>query len=87
MAEFTFLEVHLHDSTITANAPFSGEATVHDDEESEDEENDESDQRGGGGLPLKPFLALAVLVVAAVAVKKLLSGDGLEEDIAEVDLD
>lgn len=73
MVELTFLEVHLHDSPVTANAPFSGK-------EGPDELDDESDEADddSGGFPLVPLLGLLVVVVAAVAAKKVLSGGEVE---------
>ena len=73
MVDITLFELHLDGSEFTANAPGVGLT---------DEEPDESD---GGGAPLGLFaiLALVVLVVAAVAVKKFAGGDDEALDVDE----
>ncbi|WP_018259404.1 hypothetical protein [Halomicrobium katesii] len=69
MTEFTFLELHLDDATITNNAPYSGA----DQSDSNDETADDPDD----GRSLGRLLAFA-LAVAAVAtlIGRALSGSG-----------
>jgi len=72
MAKFTLLELHLDDSTFTANAPFSNDAELPDDAA-------EDDEAAGGDDDGRPWLAALVgllfLAVLAVLVKKKLGGD------------
>jgi hypothetical protein len=67
MVDITIFELHLDGSEFTANAPNSGVL-------SDEEEADDSDS-GGAPLGLFAVLALVVLVVALVAVKKLGGND------------
>jgi hypothetical protein len=73
MVDLTVLELHLHDSSITANAPFSGKKDPGELEGESDESDDES-----GGFPIVALLGLALVVVAVVAAKKYLSGNEIE---------
>jgi hypothetical protein len=76
MVEFTFLEIHLDDSSLTANAPYShGEKDVVAGDEPPD---------GDGGSKKASALAaiIGLLFLAAVAYlakRKFLDGDEVEE--------
>jgi len=64
MAEFTFLELHLDDATITNNAPYSG---------ADPDAADEPETEEGSSLPGLLVLGV-VLAIAALAVLKVKSG-------------
>ena len=70
MAEFTFLELHLDDATITNNAPYSG---------ADPDAADDQETEGGSSLPGLLVLGV-VLAVAALAVVKLKAGGEDEPD-------
>ncbi|MFC6757853.1 MULTISPECIES: hypothetical protein [Haloarcula] len=70
MVDITIFELHLDGSEFTANAPGVGG--------SDDTESDDSDS-GGAPLGLFAVLGLGVLVVAAVAAKRLSGGDGASD--------
>jgi len=87
MARFTFLEVHLDGAEFTANAPFSS-AEIPDDgsdldalslgtggEESSEGESPAETAEGRGALPVV-FSVLALALVAAVVLRRLLGGSG-----------
>lgn len=79
MAKFTFLEIHLDDSTVTASAPFKpGEKEV-----TASEEPPEDDT--GGSTKASAIAALVGLtflaVVAYVAKRKFLDGEEFDEEI------
>ena len=72
MAEFTFLELHLDDATITNNAPYSGA----------DPSADDDGADGEGSRSLLGLLVLGVLVgVAALAAQKLRAGTDEDESL------
>lgn len=75
MVEFTFLEIHLDDSSLTANAPYShGEKDVVAGDEPPDE--DGGSKKGGA---LAAIIGLVFLVaVAYLAKKKFLDGEAEE---------
>ncbi|WP_336133726.1 hypothetical protein [Natronomonas amylolytica] len=76
MVEFTFLEIHLDDSSLTANAPYShGEKDVVAGDEPPDE--DGGSKKGGALAAIIGLVFLAV--VAYLAKKKFLDGDEVEE--------
>lgn len=90
MVNLTFFEIHLHDASFEANAPFSGSS----DEEStdvEDEETDldidvDTDERNGGPPKVVSLvLGLLFLVGVAAVVRKLRGGDDepVIEDVGE----
>ena len=69
MAEFTFLELHLDDATITNNAPYSGG-------QPESQRADGADDEDDGGRSIVRLLAVALGVAAVAAVAgRALSGD------------
>lgn len=72
MAKFTLLEVHLDESTFTANAPFSGEA---------EEEAEPTDAEGGSSpaAVIGALVGLLFLAIVALAVKRKLSGQDDDE--------
>jgi hypothetical protein len=73
MAKFTLLELHLDDSTFTANAPFSSDADLPADGAGDGETTVED---ADGGRPwLAALVGLLFLAVLAVLVKKKLGGD------------
>lgn len=69
MAKFTLLELHLDDSTFTANAPLTSDGELPDDGGSEAADAD------GGRSWLAALIGLLFLAVLAVLVKKKLGGD------------
>ncbi|NLV10397.1 MULTISPECIES: hypothetical protein [Halomicrobium] len=71
MAEFTFLELHLDDATITNNAPYSGAQS-----ESQRADTDDEDDSGRSIVRLLA-VALGVAAVAAVAGRALSGDEGL----------
>ena len=73
MAKFTLLELHLDDSTFTANAPFSTDAELPDDESPIDAVTDA--EPDGGRSWLAALVGLLFLAVLAALVKKKLGGD------------
>jgi len=72
MAKFTLLELHLDDSTFTANAPFSSDAELPDEGPDDGEPTGDGD---GGRSWLAALVGLLFLAVLAVLVKKKLGGD------------
>jgi hypothetical protein len=90
MVNITLFEVHLDDSTLTANAPFSaesGEAAAVEDDETESED-------GGSGGPLVALVGFVFLVVVGVALRRFLRGDedatdevGEADPVTEVDIE
>ncbi|ACV48212.1 MULTISPECIES: hypothetical protein [Halomicrobium] len=70
MAEFTFLELHLDEATITNNAPYSGA-----DQSDPDDETADDDPDDGRSLGRLLAFALAVAAVATV-IGRALSGSG-----------
>lgn len=81
MVEFTFLEVHLDDSSLTANAPYShGEKDV--------VASDEPPAEGGGSKKASALAAIIGLVflavVAYLAKQKFLDGDEVEFDTDDI---
>lgn len=93
MVNITLFEVHLDDSTLTANAPFSAES-----EEdavaygSEDDETESED--GGSGGPLVALVGFVFLVLVGVALRRFLGGDedateavGEADAVTEVDIE
>jgi hypothetical protein len=86
MVEFTFLEIHLDDSSLTANAPYShGEKEV-----TASDEPPAADETGGGSKKKNALAAVIGLVflaaVAYLAKRKFLEeGDELEELLGDED--
>jgi hypothetical protein len=76
MVEFTFLEVHLDDSSLTANAPYShGEKDV----VASDEPPAETDGSKKGSALAAVIGLLFLAAVAYLAKKKFLDGGEVEE--------
>jgi len=70
MVELTFLELHVEDSDLTANAPYSyGEKDV-------DAGGDPPDDASGRGRVVAAFVGLCFLVAVAYLVRtRVLGGD------------
>lgn len=80
MVEFTFLEIHLDDSSLTANAPYShGEKDVVASDEPPDE--DGGSKKGGALAAIIGLVFLAV--VAYLAKRKFLDGEEIEEFVED----
>jgi len=69
MAKFTFLEIHLDDASLAANAPLSGSTE-------RDDGGEEGESGGGSGGRLGLLVGLVVLVALSYAVKRRLDGEG-----------
>jgi hypothetical protein len=77
MAKFTLLEIHLDESTLTANAPYSGRDEAEDGEDDYTAASEGSGGRGkAAGLAL---VVLAVLAVVAVVLRRVIGGGDSEE--------
>jgi hypothetical protein len=83
MVQFTFLELHLDDASLSANTPFGSRKAA---DETRAESSDleisaggSDDESGGGPGFLPPLVGLVVLVGLAIAVRKLVGGDADEE--------
>lgn len=86
MVDITFLEVHLDDSTLTANAPFSstgGESEEETEAEAEVEVEVEEGEGGGSSTLLAAIVGLVFLVVVGFLVRRYLRGGQLDERAAE----
>lgn len=72
MVELTLLEVHLDDSTVTANTPFGESSNPGGGEDT----GSETESAGGGGRStlLAAVVGLVFLVVVALLVKRKLRG-------------
>ena len=93
MAKFTLLEIHLDDADFTANAPYSSESADDTDgfgglpfggDESDETAETASDE--GGVNPFGIVLTFAGMILAVVALRRLLGGSGepvLEESESE----
>jgi hypothetical protein len=79
MVDITILELNLEGADFTANAPGSGESASEMKgglfSGSDDEESVAADESGGGPSPLPLVVGVAVLVLAVVAVRRLLGGE------------
>ena len=84
MVNITLFEVHLEDSTLTANAPFSDESG---DEAAEYGAEDETEaEEGGSGGPLVALVGFVFLVLVGVALRRFLGEDeDATEEVGETD--
>lgn len=82
MAKFTFLEVHLEGSSLTANAPSGlGDGASESTESAEplgtgEEGGAAADEASGSRRGVAAVVGLAFLVVVALAVRRFLGGEG-----------
>jgi hypothetical protein len=86
--KLTLFEIHLDDATFTANASATkGVESALPEGEEVDAEAEETDEETGGACPgkgaAKGLLVLVLLVALAAAAKKL-TGDELDEELADL---
>ena len=79
MVDITILELHLDDSSLTANAPFSSGRK----EVAASDEPPEQESSGSKGKAIGAVVGLVFLAVVSVGVKKKLLGGGGDEPEGE----
>ncbi len=83
MVDVTLFEVHLDDSSFTANAPFSSSES----DEETNERREPDDSGTSKGALVAAVVGLAFLVVGAALVKRRLGSDAPAEEEAPIEID